>query len=1594
MNIIKRATQQHSTGAHPVRGVRRCSQPAAQRSRSGGAVIIMVVSLMTTLVVIGLFFYNFANQERTNAEFFASTEPLEIDPDPIFDVILRQAIVGPNPNSEVQSALYGGHYSMLASILGRPVRDTTNDRLYFQPHAYNGRGATIIPRDSDSDGNPDLTWNLDTSDGVNDVAGEFVVNYGGGTQLDQDDFIVNMSPAANNGSLPAVASEFHPNTGYTYPDLNSLFLAVDDQIPTEDNSRLFRLVIPSYFRPQLLTRRRFAASASASGFEQVYEQSGATDQTRNKVLRPHQEHRALNPSTGANVARRFANSAVSANSGDKNRIIDAFPFRRDVDNDGLENEMGLFSARDINNITYEYDGDVDRDGIRDSILLDIGHDIIELPNGRQVVPLTMIKWIDNDGLLNVNAHGNLIALRERGRIINDGPFSDSNLGMSSFEVNMGLGLTADPTSNVDLDTSAADIGNIRHRIFRQHRGHFGFNPGNRQQTSNMELAMLLTGRYEVDSSTAANGGDRIFDSLPILGRYGDQARLDAFQTWASRIHPVTGEPEIRVRNTTDPMNPAPNFTGFDIPRPGVAGDDDGDRVAEFAKFLHPLDFLGRGNATLNPNPATDAPIRRTQDVNGIKVPSYDGRWMESQNNYSPNQITGALSDEPDETMVEPGLRAGSDALFPTAELFALHGSDVDHQETNLQSRLLDLASFNFRDSFNAANIRKRFTTDSWDRLEFTHRPEIGARAWEFNEWKRPDNSTFRVSARTPADLTTNQNVFFNLAFPPQFGNVASIPDVGVFQPLDPYRDNVRTLLTSRFISAPTTSEIPLWNSLRPNGALGQRLNINRLLTGISSTGSPVYARLREHLSSVGAALGADANAQLDRQQLARDIYVLMYTLCGPSNSNYATTSGIYTPEQLKQMAQFAVNLVDALDYDRVITRFEYDTDLTNGWDLDDDPATLDSSSDRQVVDGVEIQSLALSEALFVHCEQSTMNENRTEWNDNQDRSFCYIELQNVSPNDVTINEDWQILLETQTGGTTRTREAIIIADTIAVGDRYTIGSAGDDHNQNGSEPRESYMRINTNPGMGGMMETLVPSGGALDLDLITSGETTTDPTKNYRLVTNSSSATSEISTLGDFFPPAVSNDLATNGGEIRVILRRRMNGLRTPPSLGDADQHRDNPWIEVDRMEITVQPAPATGVAGFANFDASAANFTGQLNNITSIERRQSIDRLSEGDSTGNGNSGDTDNTFGEENSIQIATPTLWQPHFDRDFSSVAELLSIPLYGPADLTARLPEKSGPNTASAKLSGFYFNETLAKLQPGVAGVLFMNPDASTLSETPEIWPNGNRWYRLFEFLTVRSQNIEQLGDTSSAVAVPEVRRTPGKINLNMVRHEPVLAGLLDDPMMDRFANNPTFNATFDAGRQWFRELLRSREPVDNFLRFAPTSVLLRIPGIPGSQPMISNSHFGQLGLDIVKRYTALRQHAEQSLAPVPGHSNTTVANGTDNPFAPLDLFEARSISDVTNNTVDYHTRHRVLAKVLNNSTNRSHVYSGWIEIVFHEAHVVDDGTNQAVQVGAEAADLPRYRMFCVVDMSRLEEAFDPATGTFDFRKFVIHRQQLP
>jgi hypothetical protein len=357
-------------------------------------------------------------------------------------------------------------------------------------------------------------------------------------------------------------------------------------------------------------------------------------------------------------------------------------------------------------------------------------------------------------------------------------------------------------------------------------------------------------------------------------------------------------------------------------------------------------------------------------------------------------------------------------------------------------------------------------------------------------------------------------------------------------------------------------------------------------------------------------------------------------------------------------------------------------------------------------------------------------------------------------------------------------------------------------------------------------------------------------------------------------------------------------------------------------------------------------------------------------------------------NSRQSTEFTVWQPHFDRDFSSKYELLSIPLCGPDRLVERLADRNG------KLSGLYDTPTGNRRIAAVAGKLFLNPSGN-LDNNAAVNPGEmpNRWYRLFEFVDRCSRSEQTIADRLSLQ-----RRKPGRINLNTLRHEHVYAGLIDDPLhMDVIAFQqgqvrPTQDRYDTLGappggftRNWYDQFLIARDGLDHVTAGAGLGLPdvgaagLPLPGIPGARPYLSMSHIPEIG------NVNLQQESARLL------QNSLLRGHLGVPD--LSLLEARSTADLNQDNIDYHTRERLLSKIANNTTNRSHVFGIWIGFDLFEAHQPLAGAPDVVQIGGRLEDLPPRRAFLVVDMSLLEEAYNPLTQTFDFRKFILFRKLL-
>ena len=1564
--------------------------PSTSHSRHGGAVIIVVLSLMALLAFLGLFFFSFASEEYNTSENFISGDETSINPDPLVNEVLQQTLVG---TTNPQSVLGGNAWSILSSILGTP----NNTNLKFNNVPYNGKGILV---------------GYDSTSGAEKALFDYDAN--GTTDADSTNFHVYFGRAQNGGSFDtATLNLIQQNAGYTYPDINSLFLGFDGYAFDRWGTTVKRhhVVIPSYFRPQYFHSRR------TTGFADLYTTAG----TARQVLRPHQEHLGWNIDTdAASSTRRFLSTSTAAASGDRTRTIKPFPFVIDLDNPSspTATEYGIFTnstlgtnVGDRQEYDYEYDADADGDGTPDSILLDLGLPLIELSGGQQVVPLVFIKWVDGDGLLNINMAGNINDVRFNGtpfaydqmmqqpNLLN---FSTSNFGRSRGELNLAMALYANPRNTLFLNT--ADIADVTRQQYFMGNIPFDatptFSPGpadvlRQPLMANLEMAALLGGRF-VYQNTGTTPNKLSTD--PIPGRWGDStAQVDALVT--------------HFQSTLSGLTATPIELG--IPAPGQPGvDDDDDLSKDLARtFGHPIDSVGLGN--IRGAVQTGKGYKRAFGTLGVnRFPYYQGRWADATYN---DAIAGLIEsvnmngyrDESAEGFPDSDRNA-YDSLFGPEEALALHGSQADLDRAKMFSRIAALAPFNLRDNLQAEFIRKQFTPRSWDRLESTV-SEIFTGT--YSEWRTGSTTG---AAGTVATIGAES---LNKVFPPMYTNPSptgsETMDIDVFRDVssvtnveagaDPFRPIIRKLLAKRIDDDSTQRMDPSQWLYGGDPLLGRRLNLNKRITGFSN-GLPSYQPLDAHDATPTAAVPASASeqtARVQRQQMARDLYVLLYTL-GNANGAVNATSirntdsagrPVYSLDQLRMMAQFAVNTVDALDSDSVITRFQYDRDLSNGWNIDDDPysTTGDASSpDADVVYGVEAQTLTLSEALLVTCPDSGGDKGETQWNDTADRSFAYIELRNAQPSNVDLTKgNWKLKI-TATDSVTMTsydREVIFKNGTVSAGGLFTVGTAGDDANPAGLP--DSLMRVDLT---GGTTTTTViaPATGTLDLDLISA------PVADFE--TRIEGGTVDP-TRGVFFPPALADSLYQGNATIRLSLSRRLHLGRAIPA--SAAEEADNPWVEVDHMEL--EPGMSGVGKGFVAFDVDAAGYS----ILTEVEKLQSWERSQPFHRNGGERSytvtaagtGQVVNSLGQDNQASQTTAangfldngfTLWQPHFDRDFNSVYDLLLVPVCGPADLTTQLGQGPGAN---AKMPGQF--GTGATWQAVLAGAMFLMPEhPGNLGQSTQNRRLDNHWARILELLEVPDEDIKTVNG--------QIRKTPGLINLNTLRHESVLAAMIDDPTIARLPadfGNPAStdvpdyqtDSTF-GDRNWFFDTMVARDGLDPIRN-------LPIPGGLTSAPFRALSHIKPLGTGAAPIYDESREQTilrkgggltattqAQVAAVADRHRSTADVN-----FPGLGVLEARSATDLSGppDEIDFAMRHRLLSKVGNHSTTRSHVFFGWIGLQYHDAHK-DSGV---VQVGARSDSLPTHRMFVVIDMSRLEEAYDSTTQTFDWRKFIVYRQRL-
>lgn len=1514
-----------------------------QAGHRDGSTLLIVIALLSLLMFMGFVFYTFAAQEQTSAEYFAEAHK-EVIEEPIefFDFGLRQLIMGPHEQFETQSALYGNRHAMAWNMLGTDLSPGSSSGLKV---GYVG-------------GNASITSSGDNADLIN----------------------FNDSPTALGRRLrPYTVPQ--GDVSYNRPDINTLFLAFHDDVFQVDGTNRVHVSIPSFHRPQYLN-----GSNGKPSRDWYIDPLNA-----GRVFRPHPDHVVVNANGDAVVdgSNNRITRFVSNDTTDPGfATVGAFPFKPPSVATGLahiDGEQGIFTQTTpddpatttvdestfvTNPLTYELDvNNINPDApTRNAVWLDLAHTMLETSDGQNnYVPLFSFTVLDCDALLNLNIHGNIhgyvgnaeVGVETQGVFQREGSRSTRQGVGGPADINPLYGMHKEFASLIPMDPTDPSQANHLTK-------YFGHAPQSYREARNMEWWFLNVGRPEY-----ATGSTTIKDLHE--GRYG----------------------ELRLLYEQIQAGTPPGYNnGF--PGPGITNLDDNENRFEgwgtfgLSRYVHPLDYTGRGQVTLTGRWPQYVDYQQPADTNVFATEVWPNYGAYAGNTMAqPTRVDYTLLDDPLEITVDPEFeQRPQDSILSAKDMPWLYLSKEDLNGSigsEVSDRIAMLAPHFFDKE--DEDGRGRFTAMSWARNQFLLSRDGRTRTHEFEVGDR---------------------------FPPIYGSVRAYSDD------DPFRTPVRRLLEVHEDNRNSFSQqMPL--------SVNHIVDVqrNRQGRGDEMRGRLVYRNLTTHpttnltVSSIATAINntlpnyppqtvgeQEFWARRDRQQLCRDIYVCLYTFCAVGTTPTAI--------ERKEMAQFAVNMVDAMDADSVITRFEYDIDLSDGWNLDDNSDTsthqitgASETAQRESVLGIERQELVINEGLVIRqspYEDATNNQTDsplTAHIDNfsdADRLFwLYLELRSLTPFPVNLSHQDDPSTNAPNDGVSDPKEAIWrirrtdtdnqltflkgAGSVPANGGVYTIGSADREveHRVPATDPtaepdiRPSYI-FGELRGSNDKLELIAPknttgqwpSGGIdantptsdyinlrlLDLDLIRtdfskSANRVLDRDEVYHTKTNNA-------LLGDFAKTA--NDHNTG---ITFVLERRMNPHlpALPDSTNDPSGIVANDWVAVDRFTVT-------GISDLEFTAANETNFVSKCNQLVSYTRSNTapFTRTSTSHATGSLASSPPSNSR-PANSLGDAVQTAyqWQIHHDRDYASVGELLTTPLFGPTDVTS----------SNQLIDSYRANSTTTPpADDQIAAFKFFAND-------------GSRWRRMFGLFNVPTRVHRQLGSPLDVV------RVPGKININMIRHPEVLAALMDAPqhVFEEFAQTvgPDAYKTLQALRHrdvagtslaqnWWQDFLKSRDNA-----FPHGGQWYYVPGVP-HVPIASNPNpkpgkpFRALLEATDKDETIFRVHPDYD-------------NATGHRRRLFELGEGTTL-------VDIDERYKLLTKMAGNVSTRSNVFVVFATVGFFKAY--QDSATGAVRIGErlhrEGTDVPEkdfVRAVFILDRSAFEDyAFDG-----DWKKVVKHTQIL-
>ncbi|QGJ71131.1 Hypothetical protein PBC10988_28340 [Planctomycetales bacterium 10988] len=594
--------------------------------------------------------------------------------------------------------------------------------------------------------------------------------------------------------------------------------------------------------------------------------------------------------------------------------------------------------------------DVDNDGDlkKDSIWVDLGFPVQSDASGRLYKPMAAILCLDLDSRLNLNAHGTL------NDWANDttSPLNAPQGQVGNFSFGSGRGA---PLNQFNL-AGVTSTG--------------GANLPSGMMLSPAEIR--LDGLLSVKEMLALMHGyqDVTLNNQVTFGRYGEG---------------------YRIYNGAA-LQAMPGITNYDdnFPIPGVSSTTTqswlelphGNRYG-LNSYPSPFDWDGNGAVGLDPS---GQPVFFFADYNNGSGTSHQ-EWK----------------DDPAEMNLYETLYIRQGGNRPRAMDMPFTPEDLepilryaDSDSSMLRSRILEiLRSVNSEGTAQIPpvllneGLRNVITTESWDVPVPAFQPTVDLAPY-IADWTDVGLGSPRHGELTIMDLLAARIISYDHMAGTHHGITHTsdenyVPGSVTQVYIDDVRQRVEALMSSGAIAHELLLGLKI-DINRPFGNLeddstsgtpgfgvvdepGENSATN--ITGIDESGTPIQSPA--DLNGDGL---LNARDNLARQELAKQLFILaliVKDLAYTTQFSESVSNQVRYDMTVREIAQWAVNVVDFRDQDGIMTPFEYDADPfdANGWDVDGDITTNErvapgNNPHRRVVWGMEKPVLLLTESHAAH----------------------------------------------------------------------------------------------------------------------------------------------------------------------------------------------------------------------------------------------------------------------------------------------------------------------------------------------------------------------------------------------------------------------------------------------------------------------------------------------------------------------------------------------------------------------------------------------------------------------------------------------------